>query len=161
MRARQGHTVQSFQLYDGAPHGGDHNGASSVETESSSGAPLTAVMSLDVVALHPPLAIQIRMMAILLGCRGGDGPRILRAMGDPRSRLVREFADTSEIPFPKDVIGQVLGQEEACAIIRQAARQRRHVLLIGAPGGKSMLGQAMAELIEIANPEDIVVSACA
>jgi len=30
-------------------------------------APLTAVLSLDVVALHPPVAVQIRMMAILLG----------------------------------------------------------------------------------------------
>jgi Lon-like ATP-dependent protease len=78
--------------------------------------------------------------------------------GHLRSKQVREFADTSEIPVPDVLIEQVLGQEEACAIIRQAARQRRHVLLIGDPGtGKSMLGQAMAELIEITNPEDIVV----
>jgi len=71
---------------------------------------------------------------------------------------VREFADTSDIPVPETLIEQVLGQEEACTIIRQAARQRRHVLLVGDPGtGKSMLGQAMAELIEITNPEDILV----
>ena len=71
---------------------------------------------------------------------------------------MREFADTSDIPVPETLIEQVLGQEEACAIIRQAARQRRHVLLIGDPGtGKSMLGQAMAELIEVTNPEDILV----
>ncbi len=30
-------------------------------------APLTAVLALDVVAMHPPLAVQIRMMALLLG----------------------------------------------------------------------------------------------
>jgi len=71
---------------------------------------------------------------------------------------VRDFVDTSDIPVPETLIEQVLGQEEACTIIRQAARQRRHVLLVGDPGtGKSMLGQAMAELIEITNPEDIVV----
>jgi Lon-like ATP-dependent protease len=71
---------------------------------------------------------------------------------------VRNFADTSAIPVPDALIEQVLGQEEACAIIRQAARQRRHVLLVGDPGtGKSLLGQAMAELIEITHPEDIVV----
>jgi Lon-like ATP-dependent protease len=71
---------------------------------------------------------------------------------------VRDFVDTSDIPVPKTLIEQVLGQEEACTIIRQAARQRRHVLLVGDPGtGKSMLGQAMAELIEITNPEDILV----
>jgi Lon-like ATP-dependent protease len=71
---------------------------------------------------------------------------------------VRDFVDTSDIPVPKTLIEQVLGQEEACTIIHQAARQRRHVLLVGDPGtGKSMLGQAMAELIEITNPEDSLV----
>ena len=71
---------------------------------------------------------------------------------------MRNFADTSAIPVPEALIEQVLGQDEACAIIRQAARQRRHVLLIGDPGtGKSLLGQAMAELIEITHPEDILV----
>jgi Lon-like ATP-dependent protease len=37
--------------------------------------------------------------------------------------------------------------------------QRRHVLLIGVPGtGKSLLGQAMAELTKVEQPEDILVS---
>jgi Lon-like ATP-dependent protease len=71
---------------------------------------------------------------------------------------MQRFADTSEIPVPDALIDQVLGQEDACAIIRQAALQRRHVLLIGEPGtGKSLLGQAMAELTKVTNPEDILV----
>ncbi len=71
---------------------------------------------------------------------------------------MRPFVDTSEIPIPPGLIDQVLGQEEASAVIRQAAMQRRHVLLIGVPGtGKSLLGQAMAELTKVDSPEDILV----
>ncbi len=71
---------------------------------------------------------------------------------------MRPFAETSEIQVPDALIDQVLGQHEARDIIRQAAMQRRHVLLIGVPGtGKSLLGQAMAELTKVAQPEDILM----
>ncbi|MBI2106799.1 ATP-binding protein [Candidatus Woesearchaeota archaeon] len=58
------------------------------------------------------------------------------------------FKSTSEIKVPERIIDQVVGQENAKNIIKKAAEQRRNVLLIGQPGtGKSILGQALAELL--------------
>jgi len=69
-----------------------------------------------------------------------------------------EFKTTEEIKVPEKLIDQVIGQEHAVEVIKTAATQRRHVLLIGEPGtGKSMLGQAMAELLPTENLEDILV----
>ncbi len=69
-----------------------------------------------------------------------------------------QFRTTEEIEVPKRLIDQVIGQENAVEIIKKAALQKRHVLLIGDPGtGKSMLGQAMAELLPTEELEDILV----
>ncbi len=65
-----------------------------------------------------------------------------------------DFNDTAEISVPPRLIDQVIGQDDATEIIKKAALQRRHVLLIGDPGtGKSMLGIAMAELL----PKEVLV----
>jgi len=59
-----------------------------------------------------------------------------------------KFKSTKDIPVSKNIVDQVIGQDEAVEIIKKAAKQRRHVLLIGEPGtGKSMLGLALAELL--------------
>jgi len=64
---------------------------------------------------------------------------------------------TKEIKVPKKIVGQVIGQDEAVDIIKKAAQQRRHVLLIGEPGtGKSMLGLALAELLPKEKLQDII-----
>jgi len=69
-----------------------------------------------------------------------------------------EFETTEEIPIPKRLIDQIIGQDRGVEIIQKAAKQRRNVLLIGEPGnGKSMLGQAMAELLPREELEDILV----
>jgi Lon-like ATP-dependent protease len=45
-----------------------------------------------------------------------------------------KYKTTADIAVPKQMIGQVIGQDKAVKIIKKAAEQRRHVLLIGEPG---------------------------
>ena len=59
-----------------------------------------------------------------------------------------KFKSTAEIKVPEKTIDQIIGQEKATNLIKKVAKQRRHLLLIGPPGiGKSMVGQALAELL--------------
>lgn len=68
-----------------------------------------------------------------------------------------DFKTTAELKVPARIVDQVIGQESAVEVIKKAALQRRHVLLIGEPGtGKSMLGLALAELLPKEKLVDII-----
>ncbi|OPX67661.1 MAG: Archaeal Lon protease [Methanoregulaceae archaeon PtaB.Bin056] len=68
------------------------------------------------------------------------------------------MVNSAQVEVPQSLIDQVIGQEHAVEVIRKAATQRRHVMMIGSPGtGKSMLAKAMAELLPKEEMQDILV----
>ena len=96
---------------------------------------------------------------ISLGRPAGRMVKKAQKLEDPRKWVKSlDLEDTSDIAVPKQLVDQVIGQEPAVDIIRKAADQRRHVMLIGDPGtGKSMLGNAMAELLPPEEMQDVLV----
>jgi Lon-like ATP-dependent protease len=68
------------------------------------------------------------------------------------------FLTTAEIEIPPKLVDQVIGQDPAVEVIKKAAAQKRHVMLIGEPGtGKSMLANAMAEVLPREELQDVMV----
>ena len=83
--------------------------------------------------------------------------QILETMPVPEWLEGIDLESTADVPVPKRVVDQVIGQETSSIVIRKAAEQRRHMMMIGDPGtGKSMLARAMTELVPDDNLEDIL-----
>lgn len=69
-----------------------------------------------------------------------------------------DIKTSEDVDIPELLMDQVIGQEHTVEIVRQAAHQKRHVMLIGDPGtGKSMIARAMTEFLPAEELEDMLV----
>ncbi|MCK4364670.1 MAG: ATP-dependent protease LonB [Thermoplasmatales archaeon] len=69
----------------------------------------------------------------------------------------QKFKTTEDIKVPELLLDQVIGQDKSVNIVRKAAEQKRHVMLIGDPGtGKSMVARAMTAFLRKEELEDII-----
>ena len=69
-----------------------------------------------------------------------------------------KVSSTEEVPIPENLVDQVIGQEAASIVVRKAAEQRRHMIMVGEPGtGKSMLARSMTEFLPKDSMEDVLV----
>ena len=69
-----------------------------------------------------------------------------------------DIESTADIEIPDRLVDQVIGQDHARDVVLKAAKQRRHVMMIGTPGtGKSMLAKAMSQLLPKEDLQDVLV----
>ena len=88
------------------------------------------------------------------------GPDSDDIVGDSIDEWIQsvDFTSTEDVPIPNRLVDQVIGQEAGSVVIRKAAEQRRHMLMIGDPGtGKSMLARSMTDLLPKDSLEDLLV----
>ena len=95
-------------------------------------------------------------MVTIWSPESGDNLEINNVPIDEWVRSV-DFTSTEDVPIPERLVDQVIGQEAGSIVIKKAAEQRRHMMMIGDPGtGKSMLARSMTELLPQDKLEDIL-----
>lgn len=69
----------------------------------------------------------------------------------------QSFKSTRDVEIPEKMSDRVIGQDRAVEVMKKAAAQKRHMMLIGDPGtGKSMLANSMVEYLPKDDLQDIV-----
>ena len=69
----------------------------------------------------------------------------------------QDFRTTKDVTVPEKMSDRVIGQDRAVDVMKKAAAQKRHMMLIGEPGtGKSMLASSMVEYLPKGELQDIV-----
>jgi Lon-like ATP-dependent protease len=79
-------------------------------------------------------------------------------VADPHAWVEAQgIKSTADVPLPELLIDEVIGQDEAVEVAKKAARQRRHLMLLGDPGtGKSMIAKAMAQILPPTQLDDVL-----
>ncbi|MEJ8542873.1 Lon protease family protein [Methanothermobacter wolfeii] len=81
---------------------------------------------------------------------------------DMNREYLKDINTTEDVRIPEDPLERVIGHDDVMPMIKIAAKQRRHLLLVGPPGiGKSLLAQALSfhlpepseEITVVHNPE--------
>jgi ATP-dependent Lon protease len=87
-----------------------------------------------------------------------ENPREIANLPDAETWIeTQDFTTTADIKIPDKLADQVIGQEAAVEVVKKAAEQKRHVMLIGDPGtGKSMLAKSMTEYLPKSELQDVV-----
>ncbi len=70
----------------------------------------------------------------------------------------QKLPTTDKVELPELLIDEVIGQDEAVNTAKKAARQGRHLMLLGDPGtGKSMIAKAMAQILPERQLNDVLI----
>jgi Lon-like ATP-dependent protease len=87
-----------------------------------------------------------------------ENPKEIANLPDAETWIeTQDFTTTADIKIPDKLADQVIGQEAAVEVVKKAAEQKRHVMLIGEPGtGKSMLAKSMTEYLPKSELQDVV-----
>jgi ATP-dependent Lon protease len=87
-----------------------------------------------------------------------EKPKEIANLSDAEAWIeTQDFTTTADIKVPDKLADQVIGQEAAVEVVKKAAEQKRHVMLIGEPGtGKSMLAKSMTEYLPKSELQDVV-----